>query len=175
MVSWLDMVIPITTMLISYSGWRLGVARLGAIGLGTIAAVLVAKSYYAGIATHLSGLISYREIGEIISFVTLASSVFIGTLIVGLVARRLLRLFFLGWVDGALGCVLGIAIAGTLWFMALDFSTPHMGEGLTNAVTHSNVAQFLLSGFPQMIGFLPPSMEELLASIPARLGLVVLS
>ena len=175
MVSWLDMVIPITTLLISFSGWRIGVARLGAIGVGAIAAVLVAKSYYTVIAIHLSGLISSREMGEIISFVTLASSVFIATLIVGLVARRLLKLFFLGWVDGAVGCLLGVAIGATLWFMALDFSTPYMGEGLTEAVTHSNVAQFLLSGFPQMIAVLPPPMEELLASIPARLGLVVLS
>ena len=171
MISWLEPVIPISTLLISYPGWRLGVVRLGAIAVGAVAAVLVAKSYYTGIATHLSGLLSYQGLGEIIGFVVLASSVFIAALMVGLVARRLVSLFLLGSLDAALGAMLGIGIATSLWFVALDFSTPYLGEGLNDSVTYSKVAQFLLSGFPKIISFLPPSMEGFLASIPARLGL----
>ena len=170
MISWLEIFIPLTALLTGYLGWRLGVARLGAIGVGAVASVLVAKSYYPGIAVQLSGLISHQELAEIISFVGLACGVFIATLAVGLVARRLVSLLFLGWLDSSFGAVLGVGIAATLWFVGLDFSTPYLSEGLNEAVAYSEVAQFLLIGFPKVISFLPLSMEAFVASIPVQLS-----
>ena len=105
----------------------------------------------------------------------MACSVFIATLIVGLVARRIVKFLFLGWLDGSFGAVLGVGVAATLWFVALDFSTPYQSEGLSEAVAQSKVAQFLLIEFPNVVSFVPPSMAGFLANIPFRLGLFVLS
>ena len=151
MGNWLDIVIVITAMTVGYFGLRLGLVGTLAVLSGVGVAALLASQQYEEIALLVTGPVSSAEVGQLASLLALPLAGFIGAVVLGLVARRVLRFLFLGWLDRALGGAMGLMLAVGIWYFVVEVVAPLAGPHVDEAVAGSYVAQLMADNAPQVM------------------------
>ena len=151
MGNWLDIVIVITTNMVGYIGLRTGLVRTLAVLSGIGVAALLASQQYEEIALLVSGPITSTEVGELASLLALPLAGCIGAVVLGLVARRILRFLFLGWLDRALGSAMGLMLAIGIWQFVAEVAAPLAGPHVDEAVASSYVAQLMADNAHQLV------------------------
>ena len=173
MGNWLDIAILAAALPAGYLGWRIGGMRILATVSGAVAGGLLALQYYQYMAIRFSWLVSTREAAEIISFMAIALGVCIVTVLLGLIARRLVHFLFLGWLDGGLGCVASIWLAFALGVFGLVTLSSLTGADVNGLLGQSYAARFMVDSGPSMVGLLPEPISSYLESTFARSQLSV--
>ena len=174
MENWMDLAMVIMVVGGAYLGWRLGVLRSLAMVVGAVAGSYMAEQHYEEVATRLSEFISSEEIRQVISFSGIALAVFVATIVVASTVRRLLRLMFLGWLDGAAGAVVGVMLAMAIAALAVGVLEPLMGEGFRETVSQSDVTQFIASQVSRAVNLLPEAVQEYVDGTPLSQGLAIM-
>lgn len=169
MGNWLDIAVLVSTLVAGYLGWRLGSIRFLAVGLGAGAGILIASHQYQEVVPYFAGFISNPELAEKAGFSTLAVGVFVATLFLGLVVRRILGVLFLGWLDGASGVAMGVSLVLLAWFLALGYAAPFLTGEFREAAIHSRTTRIMLDESHRVINLVPGPVGEFLGNARDRL------
>ena len=138
-MNWIDFIligISLTSFII---GWRTGL--LGAIfnTLGIIFGIILAGRFSDDIADLITGISKSDTVAIVISYAVIMVGTFLVAQLIKGYVKKVLSIFFMGWIDSAGGIVLGIlagsivcgAILTTLARFSTDVTTVSNGDSLT--------------------------------------------
>tara|TARA_Y100000590_G_C15696273_1_gene1005232 strand:+ start:1257 stop:1868 length:612 start_codon:yes stop_codon:yes gene_type:complete len=144
-VNWIDFIligISLTSFII---GWRTGL--LGAIfnTLGIIFGIILAGRFSDDIADLITGISKSDTVAIVISYAVIMVGTFLVAQLIKGYVKKVLSIFFMGWIDSAGGIVLGIlagsivcgAILTTLARFSTDVTTVSNGDSLTTLLIES--------------------------------------
>ncbi len=146
-MNWLDIVIIVTTLSLGMLGlWKGATKAIFGIA-GLIGGIILAGHWYKVVSSILSpegAIWSIIAAYAIIVIVTLIVSAIISQLI-----TQLIHAVMLGWVDRAIGFILGVGIGLVLCiaFLAAISKIP----GTEGLISQSSLATFLIRQFPLFI------------------------
>ena len=172
MENWLDIVIIFTTLVVGFLGWRMGAVRTFAVAAGAAGGAYFASQHKQWLATYVGEVISNSQVSEVLSFAAIAVGVFITSVLIGRILHRVLRLFFIGWLDRASGGVIGLGVTLALWLFALGTLTPLAGPKIEEFVALSYIAQFMADHGPQLVVLLPQPVQEFVEGAGARISIL---
>ena len=144
-MNWIDFIligISLTSFII---GWRTGL--LGAIfnTLGIIFGIILAGRFSDDIADLITGISKSDTVATVISYVVIMVGTFLVAQLIKGYVKKVLSIFFMGWIDSAGGIALGIlagsivcgAILMTLARFSTDVTTVSNGDSLTTLLIES--------------------------------------
>ncbi len=144
-MNWIDFIligISLTSFII---GWRTGL--LGAIfnTLGIIFGIILAGRFSDDIADLITGISKSDTVATVISYVVIMVGTFLVAQFIKGYVKKVLSIFFMGWIDSAGGIALGIlagaivcgAILMTLARFSTDVTTVSNGDSLTTLLIES--------------------------------------
>ena len=144
-MNWIDFIligISLTSFII---GWRTGL--LGAIfnTLGIIFGIILAGRFSDDIADLITGISKSDTVAIVISYAVIMVGTFLVAQLIKGYVKKVLSIFFMGWIDSAGGIVLGIlagsivcgAILMTLARFSTDVTTVSNGDSLTTLLIES--------------------------------------
>ena len=117
-MNWLDIVIFTTWVFGFVIGWKIGlfgaIFTTGGLGVG----VFLAARFSDNVAEILTNSISSNTVATVIAYLIILITVFTLAQILRAVAKSILKMVFLGWIDAVggitLGLVMGIMLSGAL-------------------------------------------------------------
>jgi len=158
-MDWLDVVLIVMLVVPALIGWRKGLIGAVIPLVGFVIAIILAGQFYDSVAGWLSHWLDSSSQANLLGFVIVFVAVMAAALIVSSVARRMLSLLLLGWVDriGGLvfGLLIGALVAGALLSIVLNF----FGSRVEGTITDSALATFLVDKFPLALYFLPAEFD----------------
>jgi membrane protein required for colicin V production len=157
-VNWLDALIIVISIALSFIGLRQGLIKLMFTLAGLIAGIYLAGHYYGTAAEQLFGSGSEANIG---AFALILVTVLVVAALFGFLLQRLLRTLELGWVDRGGGVVLGLGIGAIACAAMLAIVAKYPLWGIENAISQSYLAEFLIERFPLMLDILPEEFDFL--------------
>jgi uncharacterized membrane protein required for colicin V production len=113
-MNWVDIVIVILVLGLGFMGWRNGVIKVAFTLVGGLVGLVLAGRLWADVAEVLP--IDNESFAKIAAFVVILAAVMIAAAIAAKVVKAILKIVFLGWVDGLAGLAIGLllgAIAST--------------------------------------------------------------
>ena len=125
-MNWLDFVIAGAGIVGLVIGWKVGL--LGAIfnTVGVFVGMWLAANMSGQIAQWFTNQGFANTMASVLSYVAIVVGVFVGAQIARSVAKKMLSIVFLGWVDSlgsiAVGVLLGFGLAGALILGVARFS-----------------------------------------------------
>ena len=144
-MNWIDFIligISLTSFII---GWRTGL--LGAIfnTLGIIFGIILAGRFSDDIADLITGISKSDTVAIVISYAVIMVGTFLVAQLIKGYVKKVLSIFFMGWIDSAGGIALGIlagsivcgAILVTLARFSTDVTTVSNGDSLTTLLIES--------------------------------------
>lgn len=144
-MNWIDFIligISLTSFII---GWRTGL--LGAIfnTLGIIFGIILAGRFSDDIADLITGISKSDTVATVISYAVIIVGTFLVAQFIKGYVKKVLSIFFMGWIDSAGGIALGIlagsivcgAILMTLARFSTDVTTVSNGDSLTTLLIES--------------------------------------
>ena len=144
-MNWIDFIligISLTSFII---GWRTGL--LGAIfnTLGIIFGIILAGRFSDDIADLITGISKSDTVAIVISYAVIIVGTFLVAQLIKGYVKKVLSIFFMGWIDSAGGIALGIlagsivcgAILMTLARFSTDVTTVSNGDSLTTLLIES--------------------------------------
>jgi membrane protein required for colicin V production len=159
-MNWVDIAILATLISSTLMGLFWGIIRQAISIVGLVGGIFFAGRLYEPVAEFLhgdgGGLVADPNWARIIAFgaIVVGFSLVLG--IVGSVLRVAANLLFLGWLDHALGALLGLVTSLMLMMALIVVATVFPVPNVSEAVRESQVAR-LLSGFiPLVLAMLPP-------------------
>lgn len=169
-MNWVDITILGTIVVSTLMGLHWGLIRQAIAVFGLAGGIMIAGRFYEPVAEFLhgsdgGGLVADANWARIISFVgiLIIFSLALGAL--GSVLRVLAHLLFLGWLDRALGGLLGFLMAITLVMALLVVATVFPVPGLSDSVRNSQVAHWFSGYVPVVLSMLPPEFQQYEAMI----------
>jgi len=186
-MNWLDILILVVLGILTFWGLKQGLIKAVVLLLATVLAIVLAGIFQDPLADALD-FIDNESAANIIAFAILLVGIFIVCYILGSIARRILQMTFLGWVDRLGGAFLGflmgwlicsVMIAVLARYAALpmtvDVSDPQIAgihialdeklnlEGVRdkvyNVIDDSKLATVQLDSFPIILGLLPGEFD----------------
>lgn len=182
-MNWLDLTLLAIWVILALVGLFRGLIRMVFPLIGLVLGVFLAGQFHAALARGLT-FIEGENLSRIVAFILIFLAVLIGVSILGIFARKFLRLLTLGWLDRLGGLLVGLLIgwiaAGALTYLlaryiALPANLP-TGEGIgawlenwravvqvrqevTAAIENSKLAGFFLRTFPSLLHLLPKEFD----------------
>lgn len=163
-MNWLDVAIVVTVAAGGYLGWHLGLVRAASAVAGVAAGVVLAQQQAYQLEPYLSELMPNQDVVTIVSFLAVVVGAFVASVAVGWVVRRLVRLIFLGWLDGTAGVAVGMALLLGLWAVGLSVVGPLVERQWPGTVTGSQLGTTLRDYTPGLLAYSPEWMEPYLSS-----------
>ena len=125
-MNWIDLLVLLVIGLSVLSGFMAGFARVGVGFIATLLGIFFGFWCYGVVAAYVLDYVSSKAIANLIGFFV----IFIGIVLIGAIAGRVLAKFFkwvgLSWFDrilgGAFGLVRGIVMAAALVTVLLAFA-----------------------------------------------------
>ncbi len=137
-MNWFDYGITGVAFMGLIIGWKIGL--LGAIfnTIGVVVGIFVAGRFSDDIAAWIAEQGTGDAIATVLAYVAIVVGVFFGAQVAKSVAKKMLSLVFLGWVDSlgsiVVGLVFGLALAGALILITARFGTDLPTEGALGTV-----------------------------------------
>jgi membrane protein required for colicin V production len=157
-MNWLDIVIIIVIVISIFMGLKAGIIKVLFMLAGGIIGVVLAGRYSDSLASKLT-FISDPNIAGIVAFVIIILAVMIIAMILAMVIKKIVSAVLLGWVDHLGGAVLGLLVGAIFCGAVLAMWIKY--QGLSDAVTSSALANFLLTKFTIVLGLLPSEFQSI--------------
>jgi membrane protein required for colicin V production len=157
-MNWLDIIIIIVVAISIFMGLKAGIIKVLFMLAGGIIGVVLAGRFSDSLADKLS-FISDSNIAGIVAFVIILLAVMIIAMILAMVIHKIVSAVLLGWVDHLGGAVLGLILGAIFCGAALAMWVRY--QGISDAVTGSALANFLLDKFPVVLGLLPSEFKSI--------------
>jgi membrane protein required for colicin V production len=159
-MDWLDVILILMLLIPTFIGWRRGLIGTVVPLVGFVVAILLAGQFYDSAAGWLSHWFHSPAQAKLLGFALIFILVLAAALTVASIARRLLSLLLLGWVDRIGGLVFGLLtgalISGALLSLVMNF----FGSRVEATITNSTLATFLVDKFPLALYFLPGEFDS---------------
>ncbi len=156
-MNWLDIVILILIVIPTLMGLKIGIIKTLLTVAGIIVGVVLAGRFSESLGGALT-FISDPGWANVAGFAIILVAVMIIASVLARVIKNILSAVLLGWVNrlggAVLGFILGFFFCGALLSMWVNF----LGIGAT--VSDSVLANFLLDGFPVILGLLPSEFDS---------------
>ncbi len=144
-MNWLDIVIIVVVVGLGIAGLRQGMIRTVFGIAGLIGGIVLAGRYHDELATRLFPSGAYW--GNIAAYAIIAIATLLVAGLIGWLLAKLVNFAALGWLDKAMGLILGIVIAGLLCAAILAVAVKYY-PGTEATINQSVVAKFLVEAFP---------------------------
>jgi len=159
-MDWLDVILIIMLVIPTFIGWRRGLVDAVIPLVGFAIAIILAGQFYDSVASWLSHWLHSPAQAKLLGFAIIFILVVAAAMVVASIARKLLTLLLLGWVDKIGGLVFGLLtgalVAGALLSLMLNF----FGSRVEATITDSALATFLVDKFPLALYFLPGDFDS---------------
>jgi membrane protein required for colicin V production len=156
-MNWLDIVILILIVVPTLIGLKIGIIKALFTVAGIIVGVVLAGRFSESLGGSLT-FISDPGWARIAAYAIILIVVMLIASILAAVLRKVISAVLLGWVNrlggAVLGFILGFFFCGALLAMWVNY----LGIGAT--VSDSALANFLLDGFPLILGLLPAEFDS---------------
>jgi membrane protein required for colicin V production len=127
---------------------------------GLLAGVALAGRYGSRVADWLSSYIASETIAQLLGFVLVLIAVSAAASLLATLIRRFVGLLFLGWLDHAIGGMLGLFQGALVCAVVLLVAAIMPSVTLTNVISSSRVAAGLVRlGAVLLLPFLPPTVR----------------
>jgi len=155
-MNWVDIVIIVAMVVSVFVGIRIGIIKAAMSLVGIIVGVALAGQYYGPLAERLT-FISNTGIADAVAFVIIMATVMAIAIVLAVIIKWAASALLLGWVNSLGGAVFGLAMAA--FFMGAILTLWVKFLGITDVVSDSSLAGFLLDGFPAALAILPSEFD----------------
>lgn len=159
-MNWLDVVIIVSLVIITFTGLSKGFIKTIIPLLGIIIGIVLAGRFYGSVADWLSTWLHSSSQANIAGFAIILVVVVIVALIIASLLSKFLSLLFLGWVDKLGGAVLGFVIGGFIFGAILTLITKYNFPGMEGTIQNSSLASFFVNRFNMVLPFLPKEFDS---------------
>lgn len=153
-MNWLDIVIIIIIAVPTFIGLKAGIVKALFIIAGGIIGIVLAGRF----SDQLGAVFSDEGWAKVVAFAV----IFLLVLLIASIAARMVKwalsAVLLGWVNSVGGAVLGFIMGAFLCGAILAIWVKYLGIGAT--IADSPLANFLLDGFPFVLGILPGEFDS---------------
>ena len=156
-MNWLDIVILVLLVIGAISGLKVGIIKVLFTVIGVIVGVILAGRF----SDSLAGVLTFIDNPGWAKTAAFAIILIAVLVIAGALAALLssvISAVLLGWVNRLGGAVLGIVVGAIFCAAILTMWVNYLG--INEAVSNSNLAQFLLDRFPLVLGLLPSEFDS---------------
>ncbi|MEK7777761.1 MAG: CvpA family protein [Chloroflexota bacterium] len=175
-MNWLDIVIAGVALVGLFIGWKMGL--LGAIfnTIGVVVGIFIAGHFSGQIAAWIAEQGTSDAIATVLAYVAIVVGMFVAAQVAKGIAKKMLSLVFLGWVDSLgsilVGLVFGLALAGAVILAVARFGSDLPTEGAVGTVVEMTGLRGSIQG-ALVKSTLVPVFIEVTNGIPANaLGFV---
>jgi len=158
-MNWLDVTIIVIMLSLAIVGLRNGLIRSLSTAVGIVAGIVVARRYYEVFFEDLLPIVNNETGAKMVVFVLIFLAVLIITSFVGSGLRKVVSVLFLGWLDTAIGGILGLAVAASILGVALSLLGASDAFGISGPIKDSTLAPFLMARMPLIIDLLPEEFD----------------
>lgn len=155
-MNWLDMVLSIILLVSTIAGLRKGFVRTVVGFASTFLAILLAVWFYEPAGAMFREYVSHPFVANAIGF----AAVFVGTIAAGwalsFAMAKILKWAGLGWMDGLLGGVLGLARGGLVAAAIVLAISSFTRNPPPSSITQSNIAPYILE-FSKLVSYMAPA------------------
>jgi membrane protein required for colicin V production len=137
-MNWFDYGIAGVALIGLLIGWKIGF--LGAIfnAIGVVVGIFIAGRFSDDIAAWFAEQGTGDAIATVLAYIVIVAGIFFGAQVAKGVAKKMLSLIFLDWVDSLgsvlVGLVFGLSLAGALILLTARFGTDLPSEGALGVV-----------------------------------------
>ena len=163
-MNWLDIVIIVTMGIAALMGYRTGVVKGFLSIIGIIVGVVLAGQIGDTVGEKMT-FIDNPDGATIAGYAVVFGAVFIGSLILASILRKLLDFILLGWVDNLGGAALGIGASAIVWTGAIAAAGSFPVGFLNDAVEGSSIAPDLADKVPFVLDLLPEEYSRVLSFV----------
>ena len=136
---------------LAFLGWRTGVIRAATAMTGIITGIYLAGQYHKQVSELLDPLIPDPNGAKIAAFAAVFILTMAASSTIGIILRRGLKLFLLGWIDGLVGSIMGLAV-GMFLVGALTLGLCAFPIGGTGKIVEeSEMAQRFMPGVRSLL------------------------
>lgn len=156
-MNWLDIVILVFLAIAALSGLKVGIIKVLFTVVGVIAGVILAGRF----SDSLAGVLAFIDNPGWAKTAAFAIILIAVLIIAGALAALLssvISAVLLGWVNRLGGAVLGIVVSAIFCAAFLTMWVNYIG--ISEAVTGSALASFLVDRFPLVLGLLPSEFDS---------------
>ncbi|MBI2852282.1 MAG: CvpA family protein [Chloroflexi bacterium] len=155
-MNWLDIVIIVLLAASVFGGWRNGLIKSVLSLAGLVIGVSLAGRYYVVLAERLT-FVPQAQLAQIVAFVIILVAVILITMAVGVLLTSVISSISLGWVNRAGGIAFGLIVGAISVGATLAIWVKFLG--VTDTISNSALATFLLGQFPAVLALLPPEFD----------------
>ena len=156
-MNWLDIIILIIIVISTVIGLKVGIIKAFFAVAGVIIGVFLAGRFSGSLADRLP-FISDADVAKVVAFAVILIVVMIIAAILAVVIKWATSAVMLGWLNRLGGAILGV-ILGAIFCAAILTMWVNF-QGISNAVSDSFLARFLVDKFPIVLALLPDEFDS---------------
>ncbi|MBA7698408.1 hypothetical protein ES703_107085 [subsurface metagenome] len=157
-MNWLDIVIIIAMVIITWLGLRVGIIKAVLFLGGLVVGIILAGHYYASFSEQLP-FISQTDVARIVAFAIILVGVMVICGIAAYLLKQAASVAMLGWVNRLGGAAFGLALGAISCSALLAIWVKFLG--ITGDIAESALAAILLDRFPLVLGLLPHEFDAI--------------
>ena len=146
-MNWLDYVIIVVGVMLSFFGWRMGILKGIAMVVGIGVGIVFASRFSPQGADILSTWIESPATAKIVAYIIILVLTLVAATVVAGFARRILSLLLLGWVDRVAGLSLGILATFVIFSGVLTYAQRYDVFGLPKTIEESTLGSLMADKF----------------------------
>ena len=150
----LDIIILIVIAVPTFIGLKVGIVKALFIVVGGIVGIVLAGRF----SDQLGAVFSDEGWAKVLAFAVILLVVLVIASIAAKLVKWVLSAVLLGWVNRLGGAVLGFILGAFFCGAVLSMWVIYMGAG--DIIKDSALANFLLDGFPFVLGLLPAEFDS---------------
>ena len=156
-MNWLDIIILVIIAISTVIGLKVGIIKAFFAVAGGIIGVFLAGRFSGSLADRLP-FISDHNVAGVVAFAVILIVVMIIAAILAVVIKWATSAVMLGWLNRLGGAILGV-ILGAIFCAAILTMWVNF-QGISNAVSDSFLARFLVDKFPIVLALLPDEFDS---------------
>ena len=156
-MNWLDIVILIIIIIPTLIGLKIGIIK----ALFSLAGIIIGVILAGRFSEPLGGVLTFISDpgwARIAAFAIILIVVMVIAAVLAVVLKKVVSVVMLGWVNRLGGAIVGFVLGAIFCGALLTIWVKYLGIGAT--VSDSALANFLLDGFPIILGLLPADFDS---------------
>ena len=139
-------------------GWRNGVIKVTFTLIGSIVGLVLAGRLWSDVAEMLP--IDNESVAKIAAFVLILAVVTIAAAIAARIIKTILKIAFLGWVDGLAGLAIGLLLGAIAATAVVSAAGIVPSDSVQEAVRESTLAEPLIENMDIVFALLPEEFDD---------------
>ena len=143
---------------LGFMGWRNGVIKIAFTLTGGIVGLVLAGRLWSDVAEVLP--IDNESVAKIAAFVLIRAVMMIAAAIAAKIIKTILKIVFLGWVDGLAGLAIGLLLGAIAATAVVSAAGIVPSASVQDAVDESTLAEPLIENMDIVFALLPEEFDD---------------